>query len=101
MSLKNPESIETKLARAVVTGALGAGYWITVHDEEGPTATQECTDQDQIFEELAETDFNEIQLGGMSGHKFITFIWGLGDEVVSDHSVGLEDELAIWTAGVY
>lgn len=92
------KEIERKIAKAVISSALNAGYKISVFDgEEETSILSSCT---EILKAMFTTDEDTLYMS-FSGNKigWVKFVYGNdGYDVVSDYTVNLEKIMKVANA---
>lgn len=84
-TLTEHETIELPIARRIIKNGLKAGYTISVYDGEVWTV-KKSTNAREIHAALASTDSDTVRFRTADGVPVgsVLFIWGNGEEVVSD-----------------
>jgi hypothetical protein len=93
--------IELPIVHRIITNGLKAGYAVSVFDGE-EWALKRSTKRRDIYAALASTDSDQIRFCNASDGRLIgtiLFIWGNGQDVVSDYTDKPEIEALVGPIG--
>jgi hypothetical protein len=91
MSVKMRQIVEREISTAVVDALLGAGYSLSVDNED--EQTEYSTDRETILNWMYQTDVERVYAKNTDGVAFawVYFVYGNdGWDVISDYTVNLE-----------
>jgi hypothetical protein len=92
MSVEMRQEVERKIAAALITQSLAAGYRLTI-DNGGGEEFAPSTDAEHILREMFATDEEHLLFYNEEGKKvgWVYFVYGNdGWDVISDYSTNLE-----------